>query len=115
MGDAPELLLFTNPEAFMAVVNNHDEAERAQVLSTLDDKVTCEALRHVIFDDQRALPHPIKFYDEIFMQPRSTGEGKFIVMSPCRTAVGRLDGGVHSLHLCFSIQILELFQPLRPA
>ncbi|MGP0088751.1 MAG: hypothetical protein ACLPKB_02140 [Xanthobacteraceae bacterium] len=68
MGDAPELLLFSNPEAFMAVVNNHDETERAQVLSTLDDMVTCEVLRHGIFNDQRGLPHLIKFYDEVFMQ-----------------------------------------------
>ena len=68
MDSAPELLLLTNPKAFMAVVNNHDAAERVRSLHTLDDMVTCEALRHGIFNESLAWPNLIGFYNEIFMQ-----------------------------------------------
>src|SRR5262245_2804939 len=66
--NSPEPLLNQNPEAFMAIVQNHDESERQRALHTLDDKMTCEALRHGIFNDQNALPNLVKFYVDVFMR-----------------------------------------------
>jgi len=68
MDEEPEVLLLTDSKAFMAVVQNHDAEERVQSLHTLDDIMTCEALRHGIFNDQEALPGLVQFYNQIFLQ-----------------------------------------------
>ena len=68
MDKEPEVLLLADFKAFMAVVQNHDAGERAQSLHTLDDIMTCEALRHGIFNDQDALPGLVQFYNQIFLQ-----------------------------------------------
>jgi hypothetical protein len=68
MSNAHELLLMADPKLFMAVVHEPDPAKRVRSLHTLDDLMTCEALRHGIFDDRAALPSLIGFYNEVFLQ-----------------------------------------------
>ncbi len=68
MSDPTDLLLITDPQSFMAVVQEHDPEKRIQSLHTLDDMMTCEALRHGIFNDREALPSLMQFYNEIFLQ-----------------------------------------------
>ena len=68
MTNANDLLLRTDPQSFMAIVQEHDPKKRINSLYTLDDMMSCEALRHGIFDDQKALPSLMQFYNEIFLQ-----------------------------------------------
>jgi len=70
MSNPAELLLISDPKLFMAIIHEQDPAKRVRSLHTLDDLVTCEALRHGIFDDRAALPSLIRFYNEIFLQAR---------------------------------------------
>lgn len=55
MTNANDLLLRTDPQSFMAIVQEHDPKKRINSLYTLDDMMSCEALRHGIFDDQKRL------------------------------------------------------------
>ena len=68
MNESKELLLLSDPQSFMAVVWENDPKKRIQNLHTLDDMMTCEALRHGIFNDREALPSLMQFYREIFLQ-----------------------------------------------
>src|SRR6516164_675286 len=68
MSNPAELLLRSDPKLFMAVVHEQDPEKRALSLHALDDLMTCEALRHGIFDDRAALPSLMRFYDEFFLK-----------------------------------------------
>jgi hypothetical protein len=68
MSNPAELLLMSDPKLFMAVVHEQDPEKRVRSLHTLDDLMTCEALRHGIVDDHAALPSLIRLYNEIFLQ-----------------------------------------------
>jgi hypothetical protein len=68
MNKSPELLLISDPEAFMDVVQEQDPGKRIRSLHSLDDMMTCEALRHGIFNDRSALPSLMRFYSDVFLQ-----------------------------------------------
>ncbi len=67
MSESAELLLLSDPQAFMDVVHEHNIEQRMKSLHTLDDIVTCEVLRHGIFNDQAALPGLVEFYSQVFL------------------------------------------------
>lgn len=60
--DKKRPLLLENPRAFMAIVMNHDPVTRVRSLYTYDDAVTCEIMRHGIFNDTSKLPELEQLY-----------------------------------------------------
>ena len=67
MDELPKLLLKENPRAFMEIVTNPDPQERAQGLHTFDDTMTCEFLRHGIYNDVSEVPGLKQLYNEFFL------------------------------------------------
>lgn len=68
MASDSELLLLTDPQRFMEVVQNHDNETRVRSLNTLDDMMACEALRHGIYNDPAKLPELAEFYRKYFLE-----------------------------------------------
>lgn len=60
-------LLLEDPRAFMDIVMNHDTKARVYGLHTHDDLVTCEIIRHGIFNDASKVPELIELYDELVL------------------------------------------------
>ena len=68
MNKEPELLLLTEPQSFMSIIQNHDASERVKSLHTLDDMMTCEALHYGISNDPAALPELVQFCNGVFLK-----------------------------------------------
>ena len=68
MASGVELLLLTNPQRFMEIVQNDDTDTRVKSLSTLDDMMACEALRHGIYNNPAKLPELAEFYRRHFLE-----------------------------------------------
>ena len=68
MSSEVKLLLLTDPQRFMEVVQNHDAETRVKSLNTLDDMMACEALRHGIYNDPSKLPELAEFYRRYFLE-----------------------------------------------
>ena len=67
MDQSPKILLQEDPRAFMDIVTNHDPQVRVNGLPTFDDIMTCEILRHGIFNDVSAVPSLRRLYNEFFL------------------------------------------------
>ncbi|WP_291207152.1 hypothetical protein [Hyphomonas sp.] len=67
MGNDVEVLLLANPQRFMEVVQDDDAESRVRSLNTLDDMMTCEALRHGLYNDRANLPALADFYRQAFL------------------------------------------------
>ena len=63
-----ELLLKSDPSAFMAAIENNDVAQRHERLRTLDDVIACEVLRYGLYNDSAELPRLVQLYREVLMQ-----------------------------------------------
>lgn len=63
-----KLLLLSDPQRFMEIVQNHDDETRVRSLHTLDDMMACEALRHGIYNDPTKLPQLAEFYRRYFLE-----------------------------------------------
>jgi hypothetical protein len=63
-----EILLTSDPVAFMNVVEEPDPGKRVRRLHTLDDMMVCEALRYGIYNERTALRALMQFYKEVFLQ-----------------------------------------------
>lgn len=61
-------LLISDPKRFMEIVQNNDTKTRVRSLNTLDDMMTCEALRHGIYNDPAKLPELAEFYRRHFLE-----------------------------------------------
>src|SRR5688572_20773385 len=64
----PKILLQEDPRAFMDIVTNHDPEVRMNSLHTFDDVMTCEFLRHGIFNDASEVPSLKRLYNDLFLQ-----------------------------------------------
>jgi hypothetical protein len=82
MASEVKLLLLSEPQRFMEIVQNHDDETRVRSLHTLDDMMVCEALRHGIYNDPAKLPQLAEFYRRYFLEAPWRGEGRSMGMSP---------------------------------
>lgn len=68
--DKQRPLLLENPRAFMEIVMNHDPATRVRSFYTYDDAVTCEIMRHGIFNGFSKLAELVQLYDGVVLPAR---------------------------------------------
>jgi hypothetical protein len=64
----PKLLFKEDPEAFFAIVKNHNAKDRVYGLHTFDDMMVCEMLRCGLFDDPAVRQETNEIYNGLFLK-----------------------------------------------
>ena len=100
MDQSPKILLQEDPRAFMDIVKNHDPQVRVNSLHSFDDMMTCEFLRHGIFEDLSELPGLIRLYNEFFLPaPVARRKEVYCHVKMIVSRNGRSDRcGLHAVH-----------------
>jgi hypothetical protein len=71
MSKLAQLMSYSDPRAFVAVVMNEDPFARANAFELTDDFIVCEILRHGIFDTTTTLLSAKRAYEETFLDAPS--------------------------------------------